>query len=82
MGATYKFCRAAFPFFWIFLYSINVYMPDYPMVVLLGQELDAVPHTFVCIHSEFGRPSSENVEVALASDKQCSLQARSGVIID
>lgn len=40
-------------------------------------------HThIVCIHSEFGRPPLENVEVALASDKQCSLQARSGVIID
>lgn len=79
MGATYKFCRAAFPFFWIFLCSINVYKPDYPMVVLLGQELNAVPHTFVCIHSEFGRPPSENVEVAWATDEPRSSQMRSGI---
>lgn len=78
MGATYKFCRAAFPFFRIFLYFINVYKPNYPMVVLLGQELGRISHTFVCIHSEFGRLPSENAEVALTSDKQCSLQARSG----
>lgn len=53
-------------------------MPDYPMVVLLGQELGRISHTFVCIHSEFGRLPSENAEVALTSDKQFSLQARSG----
>ena len=79
MGATYKFCRAAFPFFRIFHKRVYARLSDGGAPWARAER--STTH-FLCIHSEFGRPSSENVEVAWAADEPRSLQARSGVIID